>query len=145
MTNIKAPEIKSKYLERFKKLAAIPGARLTGTRILIEPIELGEIKSESGLILASPESHGRGTFQTHMAHFAVVLMLGDAVKDEMPELEVGNIVLLSEYGCRSYTTFPGLLTYVEGDLQLSASSEVHLVYKDQETFNAAVKALNETA
>ena len=74
-------------------------------------------------------------------------MIGDELKeaDAPVKVEPGNIVLLSEFGCRSYTTFPGLLTYTEGDLQLSAASEIHLIYKDVEAFKKAVEALNNEA
>jgi hypothetical protein len=136
--------LSSKYLSRFEKLAANQLATLTGSRILIEPIELGEIKTESGLFLASPENQARSSFNAHKAHVGRILMTGqdNKVPDTEFVLKPGHIVLLSEYGVKPYSAFLPGMSYADGDLQLSHTSEVHLVFETDEAFQKAIGILN---
>jgi hypothetical protein len=146
MNRFRKPDINSKYLARFKNLAAHPDKpfKLAGSRLLIESIELGEVTSESGLILSSPTDQSRGSFQQQAAHVGIVLFVGtDDTLEDGTKIEPGNIVLVPEYGLRSYTTFPGIATYTDGDLQLSTVDQIHVLYKDVDAFHKAFEALNE--
>jgi hypothetical protein len=129
----------SRHLERFKRLATVPGVKLAGSLLIIEKMPEPEIKSAGGLILVSTEEQSNGAFQRQKAHVATILMVGEDAADS--GLAPGNIVLIAEFGIRSYTTFPGITHYVDGELQLSSVEAVHLSFKDASAFEAATKAL----
>ena len=141
--------METKFLERFKNLALeLKGVvTLTSNRVLIEAIDDSqeELKTESGIIIAkAPNNHARSAAQSQKASMGVVIMVGE--DDKLPDSDIsikpGDIVLLSEYGVRPYSTFPGVLSYTEGAIQLTTTSEIHMVFAGIEAFNEAIKVLN---
>src|SRR4051812_44579323 len=123
--------IPAKHLARFTRLAEVPGVRLTGSLLIIEKMPEPEVKSAGGLILVSGSDQANGVFQRQKAHVATVLMVGEGVNDA---IRPGNIALIAEWGLRSYTTFPGIKHYVDGELQLSSEESIHLVFEDVAAF-----------
>jgi len=140
------PTFNVKYLERFRRLAE-EGAgayKLTGRRLLIEPLEMGELKSE-GLILAAKEGAYKNSITAGQAHVGVVLLLGeDARLSDVTEYEVkpGDVVLVSEFGVRPYSSFPGLLSYTDGALELTSVDEIHMIFPGLEAYAKAIEILN---
>lgn len=142
-------QLDTKFLERFKALAEqLKGSvTLTSNRVLVEAIDDSqeEIKTESGIIIAkAPQGYAKSLTQSQKAHMAVVIMTGEDNKlpDSEQVVKPGDIVLISEYGVRPYSTFPGIMSYTEGAIQLTTTSEIHMIFSGIETFNEAIKVLN---
>lgn len=121
----------TKYLEQFKKLEGTK-YKLAGGRMLVEILPKKEMKTNGGLIMAAPIQH-KGTADTQRAVVGVVLMIGEGYvdddgKDVAMETKVGNIVVLNEFGLKYYSEYPGLTSYTENKLAMTAESEIQMKF-----------------
>lgn len=121
----------TKYLEQFKKLEGSK-YKLAGGRMLVEILPKKEMKTNGGLIMAAPIQH-KGTADTQRAVVGVVLMTGEGYvdddgKDVAMETKVGNIVVLNEFGLKYYSEYPGLTSYTENKLAMTAESEIQMKF-----------------
>ena len=139
---------KSEFLAKFQKAA--PTFNLYGSKILIERVELGEIKSSGGIILAQS---GATSAQLKMQspHIAIVLATGrgyyDADSKTYEPLEVvpGNVVMLNSLGIQYYSTLPGSINYSNQRVGLTTEADIQMIFKDLAAFDEYVKAINEEA
>lgn len=132
--------MQSKYLSQFDRVKN--DYKLQGNRLLVEQLPKEEIKSAGGLILAATQSDHRSTLDQNRACLAIVLAVGkgyyseETGEDVAIGIEVGNIVLISTYGLRSYSTFPGVVDYVHDTVALIRDSDVTQVWTSFEDYNA---------
>ncbi len=140
--------MESKYLERFKKVASkLP---LRGNRILVEVLPKEELKSAGGIILNAPTSDHRSRTEQHRAKVAVVVAVGSGYFDDSSEegedvpldIQPGNVVMLSEFGLKYYSEFPGLSEYTGESLALALDKDVHCAWESIEAFKEYQKLLN---
>ena len=130
--------MESKYLSQFVQVK--DKYKLRGNRILVEVLPREEIKSAGGLILAAPPSDHRSTLDSNRACLAVVLAVGDGYYDDDTgedsplDIEVGNVIMLSAYGMRLYSTFPGVVDYVPEHIALIRDSDVTQAWKSKEDY-----------
>lgn len=144
---MKKNKIEPKYLEVFKKLAAsdIP---LRGNRLLIEILPPVEVHTKGGLVVATSLADHRSTVKDNAADVGVVLAVGSGYYNEngdsVPlDIEVGNVVLITRYGLRLYSVFPGLDSYVADTIALARDSDIHAAWKDIASFETYSEKLRE--
>jgi co-chaperonin GroES (HSP10) len=135
----------TKYLEQFKKLEGSK-YKLAGGRMLVEILPKKEMKTTGGLIMAAPLNH-KGTADTQRAVVGVVLMTGEGYVDDdgidVPmETKVGSVVVLNEFGLKYYSEFPGIATYTESKLALTAESEIQMKFDSFDDLAAFEKLLD---
>lgn len=138
--------VKSEFLGKFKNAAKT--FDLYGSKILVERVELGEVKTQGGIILAHVGAK-EAQFKMQQPHIAIVLATGKGyfqAEDktyEPLEVEPGNIVMLNSLGVQYYSTLPGSTSYNNQKIGLTTESDIQMIFKDAEAFEAYVKALNE--
>lgn len=130
-----------KYVEQFKRIS--PERRnllnLKGGRIIIEILEAEELKTSSGLIIQTP-SNVHKNFKLEEPTIGAVLMVGsgydseDGGEKEPVDLEVGNIVIVSDYGIKYYKRFPSLNDFSNTPVGLTTEAEVQVIFEDYEKF-----------
>lgn len=132
------------YLEAFKKAAA--HFELSGNKILIERLELGEVKSAGGIIMVE-NTKVHPDLKLHKPLIAVVLATGkgyfDASDESYTPLEVvpGNIIILNSNGASFFSVVPGLTNYSANKVGISTESDIQFTFKDLEQYEAYVEAL----
>lgn len=135
----------TKYLEQFKKLEGSK-YKLAGGRMLVEVLPKKEMKTSGGLIMAAPTQH-KGTADTQRAVVGVVVMVGegyvnDDQQDVPMETKVGNVVVLNEFGLKYYSDFPGVTSYTENKLALTAESEIQMKFDSLDDLAEFERLLN---
>lgn len=68
-----------------------------GNNIVIEPIKLGEQKTESGIVLPVHEGMSHLVRQVH-PNRAKVIAVSESASVMCPEIEVGNTVIFERFG-----------------------------------------------
>lgn len=136
--------MKFNYLEAFKKAGS--SFTLTGNKLLIERIEVGEAKTKGGIIIAEA-SNVRSDFKLAKAHMAVVLAVGQGYFDAedkkyVPlEVKVGDIVILNQAGAQYFSLLPGLVNYSANTVGITTEADVQMRFSSAEDYNAYVEAL----
>jgi len=136
--------MESKYLSQFEKVSAF---RLRGNRLLVEPLPKEEIKSAGGLLLSAGSADHRSTLDQNRACLAVILSVGEGYYDDdtnndVPlDVEAGNIILVSAYGLRTYSTFPGVVNYKQDGIALIRDSDINAVWKDMSEYKQFAEQL----
>lgn len=135
----------TKYLEQFKKLEGTK-YKLAGGRMLVEILPKKEMKTTGGLIMAAPVQH-KGTADTQRAVVGVVVMVGegyvnDDQQDVPMETKLGNVVVLNEFGLKYYSEFPGVSSYTENKLALTAESEIQMKFDSLDDLAEFERLLN---
>lgn len=139
----------SKYLPKFKKLAEA-GKHLYSlreNRIVIEVLAKEELKVGS-LFVAAPDEYKTATSENRDTT-ALVLMVGEGYYDDKTlesipmDIQPGNIVLLSNYAMKYYSSFPGIVDFTKNTLALTRDTEIHMIWKTQEDYEAYKALLNE--
>lgn len=139
---------KSEFLGKFQKAAST--FSLYGSKILVERVEMGEVKTQGGIILAQSGATS-AQFKSQMPHIAIVLATGrgyfDAEGKTYEPLEVvpGNVIMINSLGVQYYSTLPGSVNYNNQKIGLTTESDIQMIFKDMEAFEAYVKAINEDA
>jgi len=134
----------SAYLSQFERVKSF---KLRGNRLLVEPLPKEEIKSAGGLILAAPLSDHRSTLDQNRACLAVILCAGEGYYDDETnetvslDLQVGNIVLISAYGLRAYSNFPGVVGYKADSIALIRDSDVTAAWSTRAAYDAFASEL----
>lgn len=138
-----------KYLNRFQKLTS-SDLPLRGDRILLELLPKLEVKTKGGLVIATSLTDHRSTTVENAADIAVVLAVGSGYYAEdgtdVPlDVKVGNVVMVSRFGMRTYSSFPGLNDYVADTIALARESDCHIKWDTVEAFEAYTSKLNDGA
>lgn len=130
----------SKYLEQFG--VASKHFKLFGSKILVEQLEVGEIKSKGGLILSAP-AHAKSTLKKQEPMVCVVLAVGEGYTNDdgasIPlTVKPGNIVVTNLNGVLFFSTLPGVPSYSEMKVGITTESDVQMLFESIEEFNAYV-------
>ncbi len=133
---------KSEYLEKF--IAAKEHFRLAGNKILIERLDLGEVKTSGGIII-SESANLRQDLKLQKPHVGVVLVTGPGYYDSATgkydplDLEPGNIIIYNALGAQYYSVLPGVANFSNNKVGLSSDADVQIVFKDMEAFSEYAK------
>lgn len=136
----------SEFLPKFQKAAGT--FKLYGSKVLVERVELGEVKTAGGIILAHSGAK-EAQFKMQQPLIAVVLATGqgyfeaDSKTYEPLEVRPGNVVMLNSMGVQFYSTLPGSTSYNNQKLGLTTESDIQMIFEDMSAFEAYLKALNE--
>ncbi len=139
--------MQSKYYEKFSKLSAsqLP---LRGNRLLVEVFPKEEIKSKGGLIISSDRTSHRTTTEQNRGTLAIVLAAGPGYVNErndedVPlEMQVGAIILVSDYGLKYFSQFPGLNEYTQESIAITRDTEIHAFWPSLEAYLAYAAAVS---
>lgn len=145
--------MESRYLNRFQKLNALTKEErkelftLNGNRVLLEILPKREIKTASGLIISAPSDHVKITADATQAVMAIVLLTGEGYVDEDGnpvdmDVKPGNVVMVNEFGIKTFSTFPGLLDYTKNTLAMTSESEIQVSFPSMEAFERYEALLN---
>jgi co-chaperonin GroES (HSP10) len=140
--------MQSIYLERFKRLKE-SGAlfHLHGNRLIVEVLPKEELKKGS-LIIASDMKNLKSSTEENRAQLAVVLAVGNGYFDEATgkvealPYEQGEVILVSPFGLKYYSQFPGIVDFTDQKIALTRESEIHMSWNDFKAFEKYKAALN---
>jgi co-chaperonin GroES (HSP10) len=129
--------MKAKYLEAFGK--AVSTFTLPGNRILVERLEVGEVKTKGGLFIAeSPRLNS--DLKNHKPLVCVVLAVGEGYTVEGDEGKVptdvqpGHVVVLNPLGVSFFSVLPGIASYTEMTVGITSESDVQMRFNSIESF-----------
>jgi co-chaperonin GroES (HSP10) len=147
----------SRYLTRFKRLASEgqDAYVLNGDFILVEAIPEDELKTKSGLIIATARANTQhGSIAEQKPNWVRVLAVGAGyysqetdddgtiVEKTVPlDVEVGDIVLLPRISIHYFSVF-GLEGYEADSIGISKASEIQLRFHGQEGYERAFRCLS---
>lgn len=138
-------EITLEYTEAYK--TASQHFKLTGNKLLVERIDLGEAKTKSGLIIADGQNI-RADLRLQKAHIGYVLAVGEGYFDAetkalLPlDVKPGNVVVLNSLGVQYYSTVPGAAGYTANKVGLTTEGDVQMCFESVEAFKAYSEALS---
>jgi len=139
---------KSKYLERFSKLEKSGNSPdLYGGRLVVEVLPEEELKSEAGLIIQTVDTH-KSDLQENRPTLVIVLMVGNGYVDEDSEkvvslpYKLGEILMVSAFGLKYLSQFPGLIDITKNRIALTRDSEVHMSWSTLQAFEDYKQSLN---
>lgn len=136
---------KPEFLEAFKRTEGT--FSIYGSKILVERLDQGEVKTQGGIILAE-NNFNRAEMKMQRPHIAVVLAVGkgyynaDTNTYEPLEVKPGNIIMLNALGVQYYLTVPGLNSYSSNKIGLTTETDIQLIFEDLEAFEKYEQALN---
>jgi len=136
----------SEFLNKFKKAA--DKFNLYGSKILVERVELGEVTTKGGIILAHSGAREQ-QFKSQMPLIAVVLATGkgyfdaDSKSYEPLEVRPGNVIMLNSMGVQFFSTLPGSMNYNNQKIGLTTESDIQMIFESMEQFEEYAKVINE--
>lgn len=135
---------------------------LRGSTLLVEIQEPEEIKTKSGLVIASGDGHTKGhSAAAHRVEVGKVLMsgqgywvspedsnrshptLGTYGYHEALEAQPGAIVILPQYSTQLMSHFPGIQRPTGNKLAMVKMDQVLAYYPTQDAYETAKRKLNE--
>ena len=133
------------YTEQFNKVSA--QFKLFGSKLLVEQLEMGEIKSKGGLILSAP-SHAKSNIKKQEPMVCIVLAAGEGYTgdDGQPvplTVKPGNVVILNANGVSFFSTLPGVPSYTEMKVGITTEGDVQMCFEGMESFDAYTAVFNE--
>lgn len=138
--------METKYLDRFLRLA--PGQLpLRGNRLLVELLPKEEVLTAGGLVIATNLNDHRSTTKENQADLAVVLAAGpgyysdDTGEDVALDVKPGNVVMLTRYGIRAFSSFPGVLDFTQDTIAMCRDSDIHAAWESIEAYEQYRAAL----
>jgi co-chaperonin GroES (HSP10) len=148
----------SRYLTRFKRLAedAKDAYVLNGEFVLVESIPEEELKTKSGLIIASAKPNTQfNSINEQKPNWVRVIAVGEGyytqdtaedgtiVEKTVPlDVQVGDIVLLPRISIHYFSIFGELEGYEADSVGLAKASEIQLRFHGQEGYERAFRCLN---
>lgn len=139
--------VESKYLGKFTRDGA--AIKLRGNRLLVELVPKEELKTKGGLVIAQSLSDHKSTTEMSRADVAIVLAVGEGYYDDESgadvsmDIKVGNVVLLSRFGLRTYSSFPGIQGMTPDTMALCRDNDVHAVWANIEEFDKYKQAMTD--
>lgn len=117
---------------------------LTGSMLLVEKVEQEEVKTKSGLVLASSTAHD--SILANVPHFVHVLAVGagyitdegsDAPLDTLP----GDILLVGQASVKWLSTFP-VEGYKPFTIGVTSEAETQMRFRGIEAYQRFTEAVN---
>ncbi len=136
----------SKYVTKIKELTDKKLLAINGNRLLIELLEEGEKTTKSGIITNIVDDK-RGV-NLDKARAAVVVAVGSGytvdnedgtTKDVELDYKTGDIILVNQFGVKTFGQFFGLADYKENTLGLITDDLVQGKIGDLEQFNSILR------
>lgn len=138
----------SEFFDRVRETKSNHGFTLTGNRLLVEILPEEEIKTKSGLVIASDLSGYKTTTQNNRPTMALVLYVGTHTYDlanggmtEGSTYKPGQVIWITKHP-HFISEFPGLgsteqkLAFMTDD-----PNDVHAVWPDMAAYEAFKKAV----
>lgn len=137
--------LKSLHLEKFKNVTweLLP---IRGDRILVEILPKEEMKTKSGLHIASSLSDLKSKAEMHRARLCIVLHKGNGYVDEEGEtvdidVERGAVVMVAQASLDIYSDMPGISQYTEETLGMIRENAIIAYWPTFEAYDTYRKAL----
>lgn len=137
----------SRYLPAFLEANPDLAGLLTGDLLLVEAIPQEEVKTTSGIIIAS-DSRQVNTVKANLPHFVRVLAVGpgyysEAEPNESVPLDTspGAIIMVGDNSVKWWSHLP-IAGYKPYEIGLTRESEVQLTFKTDEDFRRVFGAIN---
>ena len=134
----------SKYLGVFAE--ARKHFKMFGGKVLVERLEVGEVKSAGGIILSAP-SNVRTEFKHAQPLVCMVLAVGEGYTDDEgvasipPSVEPGNVIVVNTNGVSFFSTIPGITSYSNMSIGICVDSDVQLKFNNLEAYEAYAASL----
>jgi len=141
--------LKSRYLDRFKKWNDMSGLELAGDQLIVEAIET-EVKTASGIIVATPKDHVQKNFTVAKPIWVRILYTGkgyydpESGKDIPLDTKAGDICMVSPSSVVWLSAFGGMMDLVPETLGMSKETEIKLRFRGDDVFQEAYRILNGT-
>lgn len=123
---------------------------LRGSTLLVEIQEPEEIKTKSGIVLATHADHAKGhSVVAHRVEVGIVMMAGEGYWDEQNrefvklDCQPGAVVILPQYSTQLMSHFPGIQRPTGNKLAMIKMDQVLAYYPTQKAYELAKKKLNE--
>ena len=135
----------STYLGAF--VEAAPNFKLFGSKLLVEQLPIGELKTKGGIILSAP-TNAKSNFKTHAPLVCMVLAAGEGYTndegDSVPlSIKVGNVVITNANGVSFFSTLPGVPNYSDMKVGITTETDVQMVFEGIPEFEAYAKIMSE--
>lgn len=143
----------SKYLDRVQSAVAScqEGFVLTGGTLLVEKIPQEEVKTKSGLILATDLGKGQvNSISANLPVFVHVLAVGSGYYDESTGADVpldtkpGDILLVGQHSARWLSVFP-IDNYEPFSVGVTSEAETQMRFRGHDAYGQFSQALNRPA
>ena len=122
--------------------------RLFGDVILVERIEVKEVKTKSGLVIAQTPEQRLNNYYENACAFVRVLDIGEGYYDSednstVPlDCEPGNILLVGEMSTSWFSVFHNLQDYKPNSIGLVRESEIRMRFQNQDALDKTFQTLN---
>ena len=137
----------SRYLNAILAAKDELGDLLTGDLLLVEAIPQAEVKTTSGIIIAS-DSRQMNTVKANLPHFVRVLAVGPGYYDEEnPDKTValdtqpGAIVMVGDNSVKWWSHLP-VTGYKPYEIGITREAEIQVKFKTDEEFRRVFGAIN---
>ncbi len=119
--------------------------KLFGSKLLVERMEAGELKSKGGLILAAP-THAKSSIKSMEPLICLVLAAGEGYTADdgtnVPlTVKPGNVIITNANGVSFFSTIPGVPTLSQMKVGITTESDAQMVFESIEQFEAYVSVL----
>jgi len=140
----------SRYLRAFQNLKETGNDtfQLIGDCLLVERIAEAEVKTKSGLVIATPSDHIRNSYNENKPLFARVILVGEGFYDsetgqDTPlDVGVGDIILVGQLSVQWFSTFGELDGYEHNTIGITRESEIKMRFKGEEGKQRAFQILS---
>lgn len=139
--------LKSQYLDRFRRWQEIGGIELVGNGLIVEKIET-EVKTASGIIVATPSNHIQKTFTVMKPLWVRVLYTGrgyhnsDTGEDSPLTVKAGDICLVGDSAVKWVSAFGPMVNLVPETIGFTTEELVQMRFDGEEAFLKAFEVLN---
>lgn len=122
--------------------------KIRGSTIVAELLPDPEFKTASGLIMASPSDHAKGSMKDNMLQAAVVLATGPGYWDEESrayealEVSPGAVVVVPQYSAQFISVFPSMNKPTKNKLVLLKMDSVLCYFPSKDAFDMATRELS---
>lgn len=135
----------SRYLAAVRLAESELAELLTGDLMLVEAIPKEEVKTSSGIIIASNERQVNSV-KANLPHFVRVLAVGPGFYDEsgaaVPlDTLPGAIIMIGDNSVKWWSHLP-VTGYKPYDMGITSESEIQIKFKDDEAFRRVFGAIN---
>lgn len=142
------PLKKTNYLDRFKRLSDFPGFEIMGDTIVVEQLAEDEIKTSSGLVIATPDNHKTKNMSEKKSLFVRVLAVGKGYYDEDNDVDVpldtrpGDICMVGQTSVLYFSVFGDLQDYEPEKIGITKENQIQMRFRGEGVYDAVFEALN---
>lgn len=136
--------MKSRYIEKMTRLTDSNLLVMNGNRLLIELLSEGEKTTKSGIIAEIEKKAKVGGSEGDRARVAVVLAVGPGYEtdegEKVPvEYKQGDMVLVNQFGIKTFGDFFGLADYKPDSIGLATEDLIQGRIGNFDDFNGILK------